>query len=821
MYVRGYKDGMRFFSKEKYKPFLFLPTKTESKYRTIHGEALKKVDFDSPSAMWQFGNQYKDIAGFKYYGMDDSILQYISTEYPDVATDYDPSLIRTCIIDIEVDTTDGYPDIDTANRAVTAITMIYKDITFALGYGDFTPTDNKVKYFKCKDEDELLKKFLKIWDSARFCPDAVSGWNIETFDIPYLVNRITRIMSYEEAQRLSPWRHLQERKIEIFGRDHQVFYPAGVAVLDYLVMYKKFIAVLKPQESYRLDHIAYVELNERKLDYTAFGSLHRLAAEDHQKFMEYNVRDCELVERIDQKYNLFRLVYNVAYSTGVNFGDAIGTVRSWDAAISNYLMKQCVIIPTKEKPKFTRRPVGGYVKEPLKGNYKWVVSFDLTSLYPHIIMQYNIGPDTFVKQLPEEYTADDIIAGKHLAKYGDWLAENNYCLAANSCVYRKDKKSFLSQLMEDLFQKRKEVKDEMKDLERRKAAGEKGLDDKISELDTLQYSIKVRLNGAYGALGNMYFRWYDIKYAESITLSGQLTVKWAQHYVNEYMNKIAGTTDVDYIIMIDTDSIYVNMEPVVAGISSKKRDEILQHVDDACENDFNPFLNDIFENLRKTMNAPKQAMHMKREAIADRGVFIAKKRYIMNVLDNEGVRYAEPDCKIVGVGSRRSDTPSSCRESIAEVARIAVQGDEQEMHEYIKAFEDRYATLPYEEIAKNTSVKGLTTYHCSVNMYKSKTPAHVRAAMVYNRLVKDLGLEKQLEPIFEGEKIKWCYVRLPNPGRENVIAGPNGLPKEIGMDEYVDRDTQYEKTFLSPVTDILDVVGWTTEPVNRVSGFYS
>jgi len=819
IYVRGYEDGKRFYFKDTFSPKLYLPTKAESKYKTIHGDPVREKIFKSPNEMWSFQNQYKDVAGFEYYGMEDSVTQYIYEKYPKIMEEYNPSIIRTCIIDIEVDTTGGYPDIDLADKMLTAITMIFPDITIALGYGDYTPTDEKIKYFKCKNEKDLIKKFLKIWDSSRFGPDVVSGWNIETFDIPYLVNRITRIFDYDEACRLSPWGYLQERTLHVYGKDQKVYYPSGIAILDYINMYKKFIAVTKPQENYKLDHIAFVELGEKKLDYSTYGSLHKLAKENHQLFMEYNIKDCALVERLDKKYNLFRLAYNVAYSTGVNFADSMGTVKSWDAAIYRYLEDRCVVVPKKTKNNPDKKLVGGYVKDPIKGSYKWVVSFDLTSLYPSLIRQYNIGPDTFIEQLPDHYTANDMIENKHSIHH-NYLDENNYAMTANSCVYSKDKKSFLSQLMEDLFNNRASTKKNMKELERNQESGEKNLGDKISELDTLQYAIKVRLNALYGSLGNKHFRWYDIKHAEAITITGQLTVKWAEHYVNKYMNKIAGTENIDYIIMIDTDSIYVNMEPVIKSSGLTDTNDLVNYMDNQCENKFDPFINTIFEKLKQVMRAPQMVMHMKREAIADRGVFVAKKRYIINVLDNEGVRYTKPDCKIIGLASRRSETPSACKVAIAEVARIAVQGDEKEMHEYIKEFGNKFSTLSYDEISKNTSVNGLYDYSCPIDFYKKGTPIHVRAALVYNRLVDELGIKDKLEPIFEGEKIKWCYTKLPNPGREDVIASPSSLPKEFGMDEYIDRHRQYEKTFMKPVVDVLNVMNWTPEPVNKMSSFY-
>jgi DNA polymerase elongation subunit (family B) len=393
---RGYKDGKRFSQRLEFQPRLFLPTKEDSKYRTIHGKPVREKRFESPNDMREFLKKYKDIENFDYCGMEDVTHQFIHQHFKDCR--HDPKKIKVCYIDIEVDTTGGYPNMDTADKEITAITMLYDDITIAFGYGDYTPSDSKVKYSKCKHEHDMVRKFLKIWNSARFGPDVVTGWNIEFFDIPYLYRRIERILDEAHAKQLSPWKMMDKKTIQMFGRDHTAFYPVGIAVLDYINMYKKFVAVTKPQETYKLDHIAWVELGENKLDYTDYGSLHKLASENHQLFMEYNIRDCELVKRMDDKLKLLDLVYTISYSSGINLTSALGTVQQWDTTIHNYLIDQCVVVPKKMKNAGDRSPVGAFVKDPQVGRFDWVASFDLRSLYPSIIQQYNIGPDKKVSK---------------------------------------------------------------------------------------------------------------------------------------------------------------------------------------------------------------------------------------------------------------------------------------------------------------------------------------------------------------------------------------------------------------------------------------
>jgi DNA polymerase elongation subunit (family B) len=826
IYVRGYMDGKRYTDKVKFQPSLFVPSPTNTEFKTIHGAYVKEIVLESPNHLWDFTKKYQDVEGFTYHGYEDCAYQYVYKTFPEIKTEHDKSLIKTCIIDIEVDISTGYPDIDAGDKPINAITILYKDITIAFGFGDYTPTADHIKYIKCSGEMDLIRKFLKVWDSAKFSPDVVSGWNIEGFDIPYLVNRITRMFDSDKAKELSPWRHLTARTVKIYGKDHTLYFPAGIAVLDYLPMYKKFVAVLKPQESYKLDHIAFVELGEKKLDYSDYGSLAKLATENHQLFIEYNIRDCELVDGIDKVQNLFNLVYDIAYSSGVNFGDAIGTVKSWDSTIHAFLMDQNIVIPRKVNNVADRKPVGGYVKPPLVGGYTWVVSFDFTALYPHLIMQYNIGPDTYHSQLPKDFTTEELIDNKH-HEYSDWLTENNLSMAANSCVYTNNKMSFLSRLMKSLFEERKIIKKQMLKEEQRKADGVKGLDGVISGLDTLQYSIKVRLNACYGALANQHFRWYDIKYAESITKSGQLGVKWAQHIVNNHLNEYLGTQGVDYIIAIDTDSIYINMAAVDAKIGhwntmeGKKECSIedkAMAIDAFCEHQLEKLLSDAFESLRESMNAKEQALHMKREAIADRCVFIAKKRYLMNIRHNEEVIYTEPKVKIVGIESARSSTPVAVRQAIKDIVKLALQKDEQSIQEYIAKFRKSYETLPFTEIAKASTANGLTSYASSDTIFIKGTPQHTKAALLYNSHITKSDVD--LEPIFEGEKIKYMYLREPNPMGCDVIAVPSQLPKELGLEEYLDRDLQFEKTLIKPIKAILDILGWAPEKINKMSDFW-
>lgn len=817
--VCGYDNGRRFKEQVHYRPYLFTPASAGKKtdYQTIHGQYVVKKEFESSSAMRQYRQQYEDVDGYEIYGLEQPQYLYLYDHFNHQK--YDPKLIVTNSIDIEVDTENGYPNLEIADKEINAITMVYKDVTFAFGLKDYDSSleeDNEdVKYFKCRDEEDLLIKFMKVWESEKFRPDVVTGWNIEFFDIPYIVMRLIRLFGEDFAKRLSPWGILESKDVFTFGRMQKVFFPLGVNVLDYMALYKKFVAVTKPQESYRLDHIAFVELGARKLDYSKYGSLNQLYIQNPQKYMAYNIRDSKLVMMIDDKHRLLELVYKIAFDSGVNMPDALGTVKAWDVAIHNYLLDRNIVVP-KNKIIKTHSPVGGYVKAPIVGMHQWVVSFDLASLYPHLIMQYNIGPDTFVKQLGESYTAEQLMDCEHDELF-EYLDKNQLAFAANSTVYTKDKTSFFSELMKTLFNERKEIKKRMLELKSKKEAGDNSHDDEIAMLDTIQYSLKVRLNSVYGAMSNEFFRWYDVRHAEAITMGGQLTIKWAERKMNEFMNDYLSTTGIDYVIASDTDSIYVNMHPIIkaTGDITKREDEYL---DWFCDKEVQPYLDKIFQELADNMRAKEQAMYMKREAIADRGVFIAKKRYMLNVLNNEGVQYDQPDVKIMGLESVRSSTPSACRVSIKEAFRIVLQESESDLQSFVSDFRKRFNEMSFDEIAKNSSVNGMDKYGSNETIYRKGCPMHVRGALLYNHLIKAKKLDR--EPIYEGDKIKFCYLNIPNPIHENIIAVAHGLPTELGLDDYLDRDTQFEKTFLEPVNAILSVINWTHEPVNSVMSFF-
>lgn len=826
--LRGYEDGKRVQYKVPYKPYLFVNSRkgSDTPYKTLKGQPVDRVDFDSMSDAREFVTRYKDVSGMDIYGMTTYLYPFIFDEYPGELK-YDPSLISVVTIDIEVAADDGFPNIQTAEKEVTAITLRKNDATIVFGCGKFKSVSDNITYIKCKTEYDLLGKFLTVWQSKQFAPDVITGWNIEFFDIPYMVNRITKLLGKKEAEKLSPWGVLEERMIEVNGKENQVFIPVGVAVLDYLQLYRKF--KFETQESYRLDYIASAELGERKLDYSEHDSLLGLYKNDYQKFIEYNIRDVDLVYKLEEKLKFIEQVFALAYDAKVNYVDTLTTVRPWDVIIHNYLMERNIVVHQNVHQEVDEQIVGGYVKEPIPGMYRWVVSFDLNSLYPHLIMQYNISPETYVETI-DGLTVDSVLDGA-LDDIRYYLEEKNVSCAASGCVFDKDYQGFLPKLMEKMYNDRVVYKNKM--IEAKKAYEKtptRELANEISRCHNMQMAKKIQLNSAYGALGNQYFRWFDNRYAESITKSGQLSIRWIEREMNKYMNKILHTKDVDYVIASDTDSIYVEMDEVVINMFAGDGEDnggsddpqvVVDGLDKWIEAKIQPYIDKCYKKLAEYTNAYDQKMFMKRECIADKGIWTAKKRYILNVYNQEGVSYAEPKLKMTGIEAVRSSTPAVCRDNIKKAISIIINKTEEDFIEFINDFREKFKTLPFEDVAFPRGVKGLTKYNDTASIYSKGTPIHVKGALLYNHFLKQKKLDKQLQLIGDSDKIKFSYLKLPNPIRDMVISVPNILPKSLGLDNYIDYDTQFNKSFLEPIKNISNAIGWKTEKINTLEAFFN
>lgn len=822
MFVRGYRGRERIKEVINYKPYLFIPARRvdrNTEFRTLQGQPVEKFQFDSMRDARDFIKKYDGVDNMEISGLTNFTYLYIYDSYHG-QIDYDVSLINIISLDIETDSSNGFPDIEQADKEITAITLSRRGEKISFGLFPYTPSSDRVTYIHCKDEYELLTKFLHIWQSGRFQPDIVTGWNIEFFDIPYIVNRITRVLGRHEAEKLSPWRFLDEKTVEIHGKPAKVFIPMGISILDYLRLYKKFS--FSNQESYKLDHIAEVVLGAKKLDYSEYSSLDELYRKDFQKFMDYNIHDVTLIDMLEEKLGFIELVLAFAYDAKVNYDDTFTTVRPWDIIIHNYLLDRAIVIPQQKKGGGYQSLVGGYVKDPKIGMHRWVVSFDLNSLYPHLIMQYNISAETKLGKQLGFPGLDSLVDKKGIIP-----TSADHTTAANGVKFSKNHQGFIPALMEKMYDDRTEYKKKMLDAKKSLETMEKGTENyrqaqnMVARYHNLQLAKKIQLNSAYGAMANEYFRWFDFDMAEAITMSGQLSIRWIERKINEYFNRVLKTSKIDYVIASDTDSIYVDFSGLVDTLPDMADDDIATTIDNFVEAKIQPFISKSYEELAEYMNSYQQKMFMKRETIANKGIWKAKKMYILNALDIEGVRFKTPQLKIQGIEAVRSSTPKACKASIKKALEIIMNQDEESVQYFIDKFRIDFMELSFEDVAFPRGMNGIDEYRDPRDVYRKGTPIHVKGALLYNHLIKKKNLENKYQTISDGDKIKFAYLKLPNPLNDIVISAMDTLPREFDLDRYIDKKMQFQKSFLDPLTNILDVIGWSSEKRSTIDGFFA
>ena len=815
--ARGVKNSQKYIKRLKYEPTLYIPTNKETPHKSISGEYLQSKKFASPSQARHWKKQY-DNTGIDIHGLEQWEYTYIAETFPS-EIDYDIKNINILNIDIECECENGFPEPTEAEEQVNAITMKlfgHKEVHVIGSHDfDFKTDDENVVYHKCKNERELLKTFMKVWDDLE--PDIITGWNVETFDIAYLVNRIWKLFDWDTVTKLSPHGLITSREWLYMGQKKMISYNiAGISILDYLEMYKKF--TYKTRETYRLDHIAEVELGKRKLDYSEFGAMHLFYKHDYQKFLEYNIRDTELVEQLDDKLQLMELVITMAYQAKCNYEDVFGAVRYWDLIIFNFLRKRGMVPPPKKMSQDSRI-IGAYVKEPHVGQHPWVMSFDLNSLYPHLIMQYNMSPDTYQKKIFNQ----EINVTKLLEGEVDTSMLTNTTVTPNGALFRTDKQGFLPELLEEMYDQRVVFKNkmiqkqqELELIDKNDTVKRQKCEYEIVKYNNNQMVRKISLNSCYGALGNQYFRYFNREIAEGITTAGQLSIKWVERAVNEYLNKLLETEN-DYVIAIDTDSIYVTFGALIDKVNPKNPVDFL---DTIAKEKLEPMINESYEQLSSYMNAYQNKMEMGREVIADKGIWTAKKRYILNVHDSEGVRYNTPQLKIMGIETAKSSTPMWCRKKLTEGIRTLMTGSENDVWEFINNSRVEFNSLPIEEISFPRGISDIKKYHNPASIYNKGTPIHVRGSLLYNTYLHKYNIDKKYPIIQNGEKVKFCYMKLPNIMNENVISFVSALPKEFELEPYIDYDLQFQKSFIEPLGVILDKIGWTTEPVSTLESFF-
>lgn len=836
----GYDDnGDRIQEKLEYSPTLYVKSqKGPTGFKGLYGEDLEQLQFADLRDAKDFIARYKGVNGFEVHGQTNFVYQFISDSWPDDIS-YNFEQIRKANIDIEVHSEEGFPEPKEAAYPINAITHYdsKRDTYFVwatkfAGLKDYERNLHKqtvnIEYRLCQDEFSLLLEYLAFWKANT--PDIVTGWNIRFFDIPYIINRYRRLFDDKKAKEFSPWNQVREKNVEMHGKMNQTYDIIGLTVADYIELYKKY--TYSKQESYKLGYIAHVELGETKEQYD--GTLANLAMTDHQKFIEYNIKDVILVQRLDNKMQLLSLIAEMAYMSKVNYLDVYGPVKLWEVIIYNHLLKKNIIIPPKaDYSDKDEKYAGAYVKDPIIGMHNWVVSFDLNSLYPSIVRQWNISPETWVSPFNVPRQVYNDLQGFSVNQFisetrvngmspGDILRTSNLTMSANKQFFKTDARGCLPEIFANLYDDRSKTKKTMIAKKKEQETTGKDLSNEIAALNNRQMALKILLNSAYGAIGNPFFAYYSIEKAEAITVTGQVVIQWIETRMNAYLNKTLGTTGVNYVIASDTDSIYVVLDGLVKKLMPGETDtnKIVDFIDNSCKKVLEPFITSKYADLANYFNVFENQMVMKRECISQRGIWRGKKNYALTVWDDEGVRLKEPKIKITGIEAVRSSTPEVCRKKIKECLKVILTKNEDDVIKFIEDFRSEWKSLRPDEVAFPRGTNDFSSYRGTESLYNKGTPIHVKASLLYNKKVEELNLKNKYPLIQEGENIKFTYLKIPNPLGDSVVAMQEILPPEFELDKYVDYDVQFEKAFLEPIKSITDVIGWKTEHVATLEDFF-
>jgi len=780
-------------------------------YQSIYGDKLTKI--------YKFKKDNPDLF--------ESDVAETTRALVDTYTDSDdPSEnIRIMTLDIEVEMETGLPDTQEAENEMTAIgfhdsksnqyciLVVDKD-----GKMEMKKTD-KALVIPYRTELEMAKEFLNMYE--RVIPDIITGWNIDYFDIPYLVNRLKRILGKQQANRLSPVGEM------FYSPYRQRYFIAGVSCLDYLILYKKFNYTELP--NYRLDTVGRREINMGKIEYA--GSLDDLFREDIDKFVEYNLVDVEIVVKLEQKLQFIDLCRGICHVGHVPYEDIVYSSKYLEGALLTFLRRKKLVAPNKpadrkEKMQEIRdnnqeKFIGAYVKDPIVGKYDWVYDLDLTSLYPSIIMTINISPETKILKIGN-YDQEKFVKGDSgivtfdghdisYEKLREMVNERDLGISSNGVLYTKDRMGCIPEILSLWFDKRVEYKDLAK------KHGIEGNDELNKFYDKRQLVQKILLNSLYGVLGLPAFRFYDVDNAEAVTTTGQTVIKNTARMGNIKYNKELGTPDGDSNIYIDTDSVFFSAVPLLEHRYpdfKEKDDEEVATLVDGVAGEMQDYLNKFYDVLSdRFFNIQEHRLEIKKEYVARAGIWIAKKRYAQWIIMEKGVPRDKLDVK--GLDVVRSSFPEAFRELMSTVLTDILKGKD---HDYISdvilKFRDGMSKLPPANIAKNSAVKNLTKYTKKVTDslfdFKKGTPAHVKAALAYNDLLQHYKSAYKYAPMRDGDKIKWVYLRNNPLGLDAVGFTGYDDPPEINefIQTYVDSDKIFERELLKKLQDFYNVLNW-------------
>ncbi len=810
-YVR---NGQRKITKLPFKPKLYTPCNM-GEFIGLDGVKLKEHKFETIRDYNKFLRDYKGLENFSIYGEINPEYQFIQRNWVDDIK-FDKKLINIAYFDIEVSplsqsTIDKKGALDTTNTPFPIVSIaLYHSINdtmvvFGLKEYDIDKSPHKDKfkiiYKRFGNETELLKSFMNHITNENFRPDIFVGWNSTMYDIPYIINRYKRVGGDKFKNALSPFEQVTQytAKKKKFGKweEYEAFDIKGITHIDGIDAYQVFGG--RPQQSsYALNHIGEEEVNQKKLEYNESKHILETFWDNHQVYIDYNIQDTYLVKLIDDKVRFTDRIIQTAFKSRCNFSDVLGTTKQWDIILYNYITSKGMIIPPlveREKIPYS----GGFVRNSLVGSQKWVTTFDFKSMYPYILMVFNMSPETILKEFKDG------------------------CITTpNRLFFKNDVIGVIPSMINDLLQDREKFKKLAKEYYDNKELHE--------YYDVNQYVIKILLNSLYGALGNRFFRYYTTELAEGVTKTGQYLIKRMADCLNKCLNQINKTTGQEYttvnieefeqsddaedfVVMGDTDSCAISFEKYVKENCQNMTDrQVIDKILELYTNIIDPAIENELNMVYDEFNITNKSLKLQLESISKQAIYLVKKHYIGHILYEDGKYFLdeeEPKLKIKGVEGVKSSTPKFFRQKLKEFYKIAVLKDEKYFREFMENTLKSYRTQEVMTGCKPIKASNLDKWKCDKNIYISGTGEQAKACLIYNHFLKMYKLENTYDLIKDGDSVHLLKLTQPNPLRTSCIAIPNGhIPKEFKLDNYVGDMIHYEKYFLKPVSNISKILKW-------------
>ena len=813
------KDGKRIKVTTSYDPYVMVEGKGD--FESIYGTKLVKKSFRTQYDRYKY---IKDTGIKRVFENHPATQQYLIDTFWQVneRPEFSQNPIKVLFLDIETYSPDEFPQPSNPTHTVNVIT-VFDSLNrhyYTFGLKDFENKDDDVTYIKCASERELFQKFVEYVETDY--PDIMSGWNSEFFDLPYILNRCTRILGEEWTNRLSPSGKVYSRSIRgQFGQEQMRWYVEGVSLIDYLDVYKRFSVGIK--ESYKLDAIGEAELGEKKVD---FGNMNlaTLADNDWQTFVEYNIQDVRLLTKLEDKLKYTELIKMLAYVGLTSFEAAMGSLSVINGATAVRARQRNQFVPSFIRNEDTGKNPGAYVGEPLKGFQENIISFDANSLYPNVMISLNISPETKVGKIEDKNNTDIVI--RHVngqvfnishQKFVEFCKKEEIAISKANVLFTQKRKGVMPEILDYYYGKRVEIK---KELQKYRQEYSKNKTQKlkfiIDQLDAKQLCIKVFINSIYGYFGNKNAPFGDDDIASSITLTGQSVIKTSNELLKKYIKQKTGIDDEktlnSIVVYNDTDSSYISVKPLIdngltftdeSGKLTKEFYGEVQNIED--------FLNDEIKVWgAKALNSKDCRFVFKREMIADVGIFLQKKRYVIHVLDDEGIPMDK--YKYTGVEVVRSTMPDAIKPHVKNIIETMLKT--RSISETNKALDTTYKIfkdLPVEDITFVSGLKGYEKYAAQCDGWKTAKgmPIHAKAAYYHNMILKKLGIENKYETISSGDKVRYFYVQQPNPYNLSSIAYKYYYPEEFKKIFHADVDKMFEKNLYAVIERFYDNVNWT------------